>query len=741
MVMGGKVGGKSNSRNRVRSKDKGSDDSDDDYVVSDEENEDDFEYCSSLDECASEEIFLDSFVEEEDEEKEKEVGEVGWRTLGRSSFAEEDTSNKSSRRRRREEDEDYEGEEEVEEEEEFILDEDYCSDEEEPTLTRKKNTKASKRMLLKRGPQGGQENKKKYASKEPKRRLKKKTRVGCDDDYNDDSGDDSRSSIPSVRKSSKTGPTHRKRKFHVSSDSDHASPGSSDHEYTISEEEREQMIEAQKLCGNVKPALRNSSSLEKIEDGDDLGQCKKRTIRKGKEKIEELKIEVAKQVCGICLSEEDKRRVRGTLDSCSHYFCFACILEWSKVESRCPLCKKRFKAITKPARSAAGVDLREVVIQVPEHDQVYQPSEEELRSFIDPYEHVICSVCLHGGDDGLMLLCDICDSSGHTYCVGLGREVPDGNWYCDGCRPAAKVSLSSTSQAQDSLSEQRTISNNLHNRPSPVMIFGESVEPAFTSSPQAPFAQVPASPLLFGAGASTISGRRWIHRHIQDLLSRNRINLMAARGNGMAPANTSNDFLNSQVHQVRDELVQQSQIQDNRTLYAIVEESSRGRPNPLSSLQSRNLFSQVAQGPSTATMNASYNLALWPQHAGINPISSNLAFCGSHCSDFSTAKEQLQLMVRTHLQNLSRDIDLGNSFRDIASQSTQTILAACGLEHIRSDVHFVPQPSFCPHVERLVAGERSLLKGCCFVCFDSFVKDTVKRILDASLPRWLSLGL
>lgn len=33
-----------------------------------------------------------------------------------------------------------------------------------------------------------------------------------------------------------------------------------------------------------------------------------------------------------------------------------------------------------------------------------------------------------------MLLCDICDSSAHTYCVGLGREVPEGNWYCGGCR-------------------------------------------------------------------------------------------------------------------------------------------------------------------------------------------------------------------------------------------------------------------------------------------------------------------
>ena len=66
--------------------------------------------------------------------------------------------------------------------------------------------------------------------------------------------------------------------------------------------------------------------------------------------------------------------------------------------------------------------------------QVYQPSEEEIRGFLDPYANVVCVECQQGGDDNLMLLCDLCDSPSHTYCVGLGREVPEGNWYCNGCR-------------------------------------------------------------------------------------------------------------------------------------------------------------------------------------------------------------------------------------------------------------------------------------------------------------------
>lgn len=88
---------------------------------------------------------------------------------------------------------------------------------------------------------------------------------------------------------------------------------------------------------------------------------------KGKQKVGEAN---PKQVCGICFSEEDKRRVRGKLDCCTHYFCFTCIMEWAKVETRCPLCKQRFKTINKPSKATTGVDLRDVVIEVPERDQV-----------------------------------------------------------------------------------------------------------------------------------------------------------------------------------------------------------------------------------------------------------------------------------------------------------------------------------------------------------------------------------
>ncbi|KAL2234888.1 UNVERIFIED_CONTAM: PHD and RING finger domain-containing protein [Sesamum indicum] len=51
----------------------------------------------------------------------------------------------------------------------------------------------------------------------------------------------------------------------------------------------------------------------------------------------------------------------------------------------------------------------------------------------DPYSEAKCSVCHGVADESLLLLCDLCDSAAHTYCVGLGVTVPEGDWYCQDC--------------------------------------------------------------------------------------------------------------------------------------------------------------------------------------------------------------------------------------------------------------------------------------------------------------------
>ncbi|KAL3748666.1 hypothetical protein ACJRO7_009839 [Eucalyptus globulus] len=131
--------------------------------------------------------------------------------------------------------------------------------------------------------------------------------------------------------------------------------------------------------------------------------------------------------CGICLTEEG-RAVRGRIDSCDHYFCFVCIMEWAKVESKCPMCKRRFSTILRPPKD--GVFAGERVVKVRPRDQVYDPH--GIGPF-DPYMETRCSVCRGSQDEWCLLLCELCNSASHTYCVGLGVTVPEGDWFCHDC--------------------------------------------------------------------------------------------------------------------------------------------------------------------------------------------------------------------------------------------------------------------------------------------------------------------
>lgn len=46
--------------------------------------------------------------------------------------------------------------------------------------------------------------------------------------------------------------------------------------------------------------------------------------------------------CSICLGRCDNKCFT---DACMHYFCYACLVEWSKIKPECPLCKKPFRSI------------------------------------------------------------------------------------------------------------------------------------------------------------------------------------------------------------------------------------------------------------------------------------------------------------------------------------------------------------------------------------------------------------
>ncbi|KAL1211753.1 Methyl-CpG-binding domain-containing protein 9 [Cardamine amara subsp. amara] len=695
--------------------------------------------------------------EDGEEEEERDVENVGCEQVdlnslhdgedGEMTLEEQDNV---SHETEKEDDGDYEGEDD---DEEFTADEDVSLDEEEEEeaiACNKKSLKVCKKNKRKRRSGERRKRRKKCSvAKTPltkgRKRRGRKSKKGVDDD-----GDFVDDCLP-ARKKAKTKLSRSRHRCTVPSDSDIASSGESDYEYTISEEEREQVRETDSL---LRSSVKHASSIRKTTVKKDWPQLRKSPVKKGGKKVELLKINVTRNVCGICLSEEDMRRLKGTLDCCSHYFCFTCIMEWSKVESRCPLCKQRFRTISKPARSTPGVDLREVVIPVPERDQVYQPTEEELRSYLDPYENTICTECHQGEDDGLMLLCDLCDSSAHTYCVGLGREVPEGNWYCEGCRP---VSLGSASSQTHTTSEQQRVSG-FYSRPSPLVVSGQYQDVSLLVSPRTPFfnGENLFSPRLLngdaqgsspsGIGATTLSRRRTLHRHIQNIINGDRLSNMGSRTGGTSIGNSSDGFVTTQIGHGRT-IYPSQPVAPEETGVSLYTTSEERRPN------NNSLISAHDPGLLSPKLDNNTFLGERPVDLGLrhgvaqgDPLFCNQQHVPSYMPNTmsSRAGEQLQQRVIAHLKNLSSQIDLGQAtFDEISMCSIHTILAACGLEHKSSEVHLVPPPVTCPH-DNMTPGSSSsssLMKGCCYSCFDSFVEDVVKMILDTRQPHWLRLGL
>ncbi|XP_043719647.1 uncharacterized protein LOC122667442 isoform X2 [Telopea speciosissima] len=840
MGRGGKLIPRRSGKRRSRSKEEGSDDSDEDYILGQDEGKDTSEssdYVSSFAEEDSEEAFDFETVSGGSQEDEEEKMVLGLksrsvlrdqrkpsfkRSQKRTRISDDDEVDygyddeeflpdgidlvdgrgrravrlnpdksssdciKRSRKRTRasvDYDDNEDDENDDDDDEEFTLDGiDIVDDDEDFQVREKINSR--KRVVRKRVSLKGQKRKRKSkAANKPLRkkgrRTKRKSSVSWRQVNNSD--DDFIANNRTVKEKTKKKSRRRKKRSAVSySDSDVVSSGSSDYEYTISEEEREVLREASIFCGNLTICLRSSSLSEQFHVDETSNHQQKKIIpgRKGKVKVEELRIDVGKQVCGICLSEEGKGTIRGTLNCCNHYFCFACILEWSKVESRCPLCKQRFSTISKPANSILGIDLRSVIVRVAKRDQVYRPTEEEIRGYFDPYENVVCMECQQAGDDNLMLLCDICDSPAHTYCVGLGREVPEGNWYCEGCRAADPGS--SNSLVQDPVFNQMTVTSNLsaglstgevHVESSnetcqnSVSVQGPSVSPGIGVVPSPRHAlggDFQATSPVTGAGASTLWGRRRIRHRIHSLLSSNRMNEgaeMASRNDGALRSVFGNSEL--ELGGETDQTTHQNALisESARSRFAVggcMEEDSNRCPvqeEDAFDASFRHLSRHINEGPNTATLSGSAGGTLCAEDAEISAASGlwQLHQCTDASISHNTyrdeahfhmakaaeeqkgAKQQLQPIVRHHLKRLSQhtQVDRG-TFKDIARHSTHTILAACGLDHDRSMAILVQPPSICPHVERQ-SEPINQMENCCSSCFNSFVGDVVRRVLNSRL--------
>ncbi|KAL5199180.1 hypothetical protein ABZP36_002692 [Zizania latifolia] len=474
------------------------------------------------------------------------------------------------------------------------------------------------------------------------------------------------------------------------------SESSSDFDYVISEGELKDL-------GVSRPPQTASQSLTTLPRRTFLTS---RAGKKGKE-VKEPE-EAWKQTCGICLSEEQRATIQGMLSCCSHYFCFACIMEWSKVESRCPLCKRRFTTITKSSMEDLGLGSRKSVIMVEKRDQVYQPTEEEMRCWLHPYENVVCTECNRGGDDNLMLVCDICDSSAHTYCVGLGREVPEGNWYCGGCRSGGQGP--SNAQAQDRVVHCRESNTNHVNSNSGS--FGLATSSGVFKRPQ-PINTQP-SPRGFDLN---LSPRETPEEEQEELhVSADAVSTTPTGRHATLDSRRAFDH----VHLFRPRVatnVWQNPVQSNRTIPE-TEQNQRSTcaPTEVNPSCSRDNYMQNQQSSSSF----------------VQPANGLIERTYGGGKKFQSAKYELIPFVKRNVKQicLQSPFSMDESvFKNIARRATHTILALSGIAHNRDMVVTtpVPLPSQCNHA--CDGQEPAFLKiTCCSSCFNSFVGGVVGHI-------------
>ncbi|KAL2926543.1 PHD and RING finger domain-containing protein 1 [Bienertia sinuspersici] len=150
--------------------------------------------------------------------------------------------------------------------------------------------------------------------------------------------------------------------------------------------------------------------------------------------------------CGICM---DVVLDRGVLDCCQHWFCFACIDNWSTITNLCPLCQNEFQLITcVPVYDAIGGSKNDDESDSRDDGWSVEGKNNTL-SFPSYYIDENAVTCLDGDAckirNGSMtyeetltldtsIACDSCDIWYHAFCVGFDPEGTGvDSWLCPRC--------------------------------------------------------------------------------------------------------------------------------------------------------------------------------------------------------------------------------------------------------------------------------------------------------------------
>ncbi|KAK2664311.1 hypothetical protein Ddye_002885 [Dipteronia dyeriana] len=222
--------------------------------------------------------------------------------------------------------------------------------------------------------------------------------------------------------------------------------------------------------------------------------------------------------CGICM---DVIIERGVLDCCQHWFCFACIDNWSTITNLCPLCQGEFQLITcVPVYDTNGSNNIDEDSISRDDDWCIEGKSNSL-SFPSYYIDENAVICLDGdgckirsgsttieADSNLdtSIACDSCDLWYHAFCVGFDPEGTfEDSWLCPRC--VVEV-------PQDSVenSVQRT-----NNQCGPKSANGEcSAEATFSRKVSVSVADAGETALV----VSIIGGNQWTEEPNENFLSK-----------------------------------------------------------------------------------------------------------------------------------------------------------------------------------------------------------------------------
>lgn len=118
------------------------------------------------------------------------------------------------------------------------------------------------------------------------------------------------------------------------------------------------------------------------------------------------------------------------IPSCTHRFCYTCIVNWSKRSNKCPLCKASYDKIFK-IKCGEKISYHKVEEMGSDDEENYQGDEILVIEGTDDK----CYVCNEVGDTSKLLVCDHCNFLVcHNGCLPEPIDwIPEEDFYCKDC--------------------------------------------------------------------------------------------------------------------------------------------------------------------------------------------------------------------------------------------------------------------------------------------------------------------